>query len=312
MTLLRAPARALVTAAACLLVAGCGQPGSGAVADDQPSVLGPPPGSSPSPSPSDYQAPIKTMGSGGLQDATPEPPLTVPAFGRAMAAYCSDYYTTQREAEEKYLGSAPQIRVTFARANAANTHRTERQLERMTPPAKLASTFGEFVENARRISDDRQSMLRSTQATGEDGRAGADLDDVLEERWAVATRLRAPLWGGKRPPPRGRTPRCATASPPRRKRPPSSPSPARGPRRPTRSAPAANSSRRGSSRTRPRVCTFGRWRTPRRTRSPTTSRWCRWRAWRTCPRPSTTSRSAGAGAPRTATCGCSSSTAPGW
>lgn len=200
MTLLRAPARALVTAAACLLVAGCGQPGSGSAADDRPSVLGPPSGSSPSPSPSDYQAPIKTMGSGGLQDATPQPPLTVPAFGRAMAAYCSDYYTTQREAEEKYLGSAPQIRVTFARANAANAHRTERQLERMTPPAKLASTFGEFVENARRISDDRQSMLRSTQATGEDGRAGADLDDVLEERWALATRLHAPLCDGKLPP----------------------------------------------------------------------------------------------------------------
>jgi hypothetical protein len=178
-----------------VLVAGCGQESPGPSAGHEPSVLPPP---TATPSPSEYVAPITTMGADGLQEAGPQA-MSMPAFERAMAAYCTDYYTSQREAEEKYLGSDQQTRIDFARANAANAHRTERQLDQLAPPAKLATAFGQFVDNARQISEDRQSMLRSTQATGEDGQAGDDLDEAVNERWELATQLHAPMCDGKLP-----------------------------------------------------------------------------------------------------------------
>jgi hypothetical protein len=179
-----------------VLVAGCGQdPGSGGTADDQPSVL---PTPSPSPSASEYVAPITTMGAGGLEDASPSP-LGLPAFEQAMAAYCTDYYTSRREAEKKYSGPNQESRIAFAKATAAAVRRTERQLDRLTPPPKLAAVFTQFLDNAHRITEARESMLSSIRATGKDGLAADDYDEAVTERWALASQLHAPLCDGQLP-----------------------------------------------------------------------------------------------------------------
>jgi hypothetical protein len=204
MKALHRPMRALtvlVALTALSVVAGCGRAAesSGLAADDGARVLELP-SRAPSPTASDYAAPIMTMGTDGLQEATQARALSVPAFERAMSAYCTDYYAAQRDAEEKYLGSDRESQLQFALANAANARRTERQLHQLTPPAELASIFQRFVDNAERISEDRRSMLQSTRATGGEGQAGSDLDAAVTERWALATQLHASGCDGKLPP----------------------------------------------------------------------------------------------------------------
>lgn len=199
---LHLPIRTLVALTALFFAAACGHeaPSSSLAADGQAKVLAPSV-ASPAPTESDYVAPINTMGADGIQEATPTPALSVPAFERAMSAYCTDYYVASRAAEENYLGSDPQSQIEFALANAENARRTERQLVKLTPPDELATVFHQFVDNAKRISEDRRSMLRATRATGGEGPAGSDLDEaVVTERWALATQLHASGCDGKLPP----------------------------------------------------------------------------------------------------------------
>jgi hypothetical protein len=192
---MRSSARTLVLLGALVLTAGCGQESAGPSAGDDPSVLPPP---TPTAPPSDYVAPIQTMGADGLQDASPKA-LSVPAFERVMASYCTDYYTSQRDNQEQNHGPNQQSRIDFARTSSADARRTERQLVNLEPPVELATAFDQFLDITHRISEDRATMLASIRAVGRDGWAGDDVEDALMERRELATRLHAPLCDGKLP-----------------------------------------------------------------------------------------------------------------
>jgi hypothetical protein len=131
---------------------------------------------------------------------TASKPLGMSAFEDAMATYCIDYFTSQRDNEEQNHWPNEESRLAFARQSAADARRTERRLASLVPPTKLATAFGQFVDSTHRISEDRAAILASVRAIGQDGRLGSDVGDVLTERRSLATQLHAPLCDGKLPP----------------------------------------------------------------------------------------------------------------
>jgi hypothetical protein len=122
------------------------------------------------------------------------------SFVQGMADYCRSYYLGQRRAEDTYPRPDRQSLASFEQAAAASAQETEVQLRKLTPPAELATTFAQFVEQTHRLATARAAMASYVADTGKEGPAGDDFDTASSARWPLATALHASGCDGKLPP----------------------------------------------------------------------------------------------------------------
>jgi len=175
------------------VAAGCGESGSHRAADPVPTswvtehaVTGSPKPAAAGGKPS---GPTRSTSPGGTE-----------AFAAGLAAYCTAFYTRQRDVEDQYPAPDLSSRISFARGTAAAARDTEAMLGQLTPPDELAGPFGAFVDNAHQVSGARGAIVDALASDGEEGKAGEAFSAAITARWPLAEQLGATGCDGKLPP----------------------------------------------------------------------------------------------------------------
>lgn len=120
-------------------------------------------------------------------------------FKLGMAAYCTSYFTLQREAEDAHPAGDLASQVLLARAETQLAELTDRRLEKLRPPADLVEPFEHFVETTDRMTVARGHMAEALAATGGYGQAGNEFDQAVTERRELGAELAAPRCDGRLP-----------------------------------------------------------------------------------------------------------------
>jgi hypothetical protein len=173
--------------------AGCGSSGSHRAADPVPTAWVTEQAASGAPKPA----------AAGGKPSRPAPstsPDGTQAFAAGMAAYCTSFYSRQRDVEDQYPSPDLSSRISFARGTAEAARDTEALLGQLTPPDGLAGAFDAFVDNAHQVSLDRGAIVDALTSTGEEGKAGDAFSATIAARWPLAEQLDASGCDGKLPP----------------------------------------------------------------------------------------------------------------
>src|SRR6478752_45880 len=146
--------------------------------------------------------PAKPAAASGKASRPPRTPSPNGAreFTAGLAAYCTAFYTRQRDVEDQYPGPDLSSRISFARGTAEAARDTEALLGQLAPPDGLAGAFDAFVDNAHQVSLARAAIVDALTSTGEEGKAGDAFSATIAERWPLAEQLDATGCDGKLPP----------------------------------------------------------------------------------------------------------------